>query len=194
MTQQQQQQRQRQQQSQQRGRGFYDPLSEINRLFAQMFGMTRRPGTEQQQQQQGDGGQTTAWAPNIDVLQRDNDLVIRVELPGVEPDEVDVTIQNNVLTISGVVREEREEERQGYLVRERRTGAFRRSLQLPQEVDESAVVARFDNGVLEIVLEGAAASQEPTRVQVESGNGSRSQQRSDSAQQQSDGSQQGSSR
>ena len=186
MTQQQQQQRQRQQQSQQRGRGFYDPLSEINRLFAQMFGMTRRPGTEQQQQQQGDGGQTTAWAPNIDVLQRDNDLVIRVELPGVEPDEVDVTIQNNVLTISGMVREEREEERQGYLVRERRTGAFRRSLQLPQEVDESAIVAQYDSGVLEIILQGAAASQEPTRVQVQGADGSRSQQ--------SDGGRQGSSR
>jgi HSP20 family protein len=176
MTQQQQQQwQQRQQQSQQRGRGFYDPLSEINRLFTQMFGVARRPGTEQQQQQ-GDEGQTAAWAPNIDVLQRDNDLVIRVELPGVEPDEVDVTIQNNVLTISGIVREEREEERQGYLVRERRTGGFRRSLQLPQEVDESAVVARFDNGVLEIILQGAATSQEPTHVQVESGNGSRRQQ------------------
>jgi HSP20 family protein len=185
MTQQQQQQwQQRQQQSQQRGRGFYDPLSEINRLVNQVFvgGLARRPATEQQQQQ-GDGGQTTAWAPNIDVLQRDNDLVIRVELPGVEPDEVDVTIQNNVLTISGIVREEREEERQGYLVRERRTGGFRRSLQLPQEVDESAVAARFDNGVLEIILEGAATTQEPTRVQVESGNGSRSQQSNGGGQQ-----------
>ena len=153
--------------SPQRSRGFYDPLSEMNRLFDQVFsGLARRSRTEPQ----GDGGrETTAavWAPDIDVLHRDDDLVIRAELPGATPDEVDITIQNNVLTISGRVSEEREEERGGYLVRERRAGAFRRSLQLPQGIDENRVNARFDNGVLEVVLEGAAASQEPTRVEVQ---------------------------
>jgi HSP20 family protein len=148
-----------------RGRGFYDPLSEMNRLFAQVFGLPTQRG--------GDGGgedggeQGPAWAPAIDVLQRDGDLVVRAELPGVEPDEVDITVQNNILTISGRITEEREEEREGYLIRERRAGFFRRSLQLPQGVDESNISARFDNGVLEVVIEGAAAQAEPRHVQVE---------------------------
>ena len=163
-----------------RGRGFYDPLSEMNRLFAQVFGLTRNQGASDQRAEQGSRStqEITAWAPAIDVIQRDDDLVVRAELPGVTPDEVDITIQNNVLTISGRISEEREEEREGYLVRERRTGMFRRSLQLPQEVDEDDVSARFEDGVLEVVIEGAAEGQEPKHVQVESsdGGGSKSQQ------------------
>jgi HSP20 family protein len=154
-----------------RGRGFYDPISEMNRLFAQAFGLTTRGGDGE-----GDGeSQGRAWSPAIDVLQRDGDLVVRAELPGVEPEDVDITVQNNILTISGRISEEREEEREGYLIRERRAGFFRRSLQLPQGVDESNITARFDNGVLEVVIEGAAQAQEPRHVEVEgqqeSGNG-----------------------
>ena len=146
-----------------RGRGFYDPLSEMNRLFEQMFGgLTRRAESTQQ------GEQATEWAPAIDVLQRDEDLVIRAELPGAKPEDVDVTVQNGMLTISGKREEEREEEREGYLVRERRYGSFRRSLQLPEDVDESKINARFENGVLEVTIQGAAAAREPKRVQIES--------------------------
>jgi HSP20 family protein len=170
-----------------RGRGFYDPLSEMNRLFAQVFGLTRNQGASDQRADQGSRStqEISAWAPAIDVIQRDDDLVVRAELPGVTPDEVDITIQNNVLTISGRISEEREEEREGYLVRERRTGMFRRSLQLPQEVDEDDVSARFEDGVLEVVIEGAAEGQEPKHVQVESsdGGGSKSQQEGNGDQQ-----------
>ncbi len=156
-----------------RGRGFYDPLSEMNRLFAQVFGLPTQRGGGDGGQGDGGGDEGPAWAPSIDVLQREGDLVVRAELPGVEPDEVDITVQNNVLTISGRISEEREEEREGYLIRERRAGFFRRSLQLPQGVDESNITARFDNGVLEVVIEGAAAQTEPRHVQVEGqqGNG-----------------------
>jgi HSP20 family protein len=152
-----------------RGRGFYDPLSEMNRLFGEMFGgPAHRSGTGQQQQ----GTQITGWAPTIDVVQRDEDLVIRAELPGARPEDVDITVQNGVLTISGKLEEEREEERQGYLVKERRYGTFRRSLQLPQDVDEDQIHARFENGVLEVTVQGAAAAMEPRRVQIEGTDGS----------------------
>ena len=146
-----------------RGRGFYDPLSEMNRLFEQMFGgTTRRPENSQQ------GASVAEWAPAIDVLENDGDLVIRAEIPGAKPEDVDVTVQSGVLTISGRREEEREEERGGYLVRERRYGSFRRSLQLPEDVDESKINARFENGVLEVRIQGAAAAREPKRVQIES--------------------------
>src|SRR3954449_6323886 len=88
-----------------RSRGCYDPLSEMNRLFEQVFaGGTRRAGD-------GQRGQLTGWSPAIDVLQQDDDLVVRAELPGVSPEDVDITVQNGVLTISGKLDEEREEAR-----------------------------------------------------------------------------------
>jgi len=93
--------------SRHRGRGFYDPLSEMNRLFDQMFGgVARRTGEEQRTQDAG-------WSPAIDVIQEDEDLVVRAELPGAKPEDVDITVHNGVLTISGKLEEEREEERSG---------------------------------------------------------------------------------
>ena len=143
-------------------RGFYDPQSEINRMFDDMFGsLMRRPGSQQRAQQ------FTEWAPAIDVLTKDGDLVIRAELPGVKQEDVDIALHNNVLTISGERKVEQEEERGGYHVRERRYGSFRRSLALPEGLDESKIHARYVNGVLEVTVEGAAAVQEPKRIQIE---------------------------
>ena len=106
------------------------------------------------------------------MIQEDEDLVVRAEIPGAKPEDVDVTIHNGILTISGKVEEEREEERGGYLVRERRSGSFRRSLQLPHDVDEDQIKANFENGVLEVRVPGAAAVQEPKRIQIGGGDGS----------------------
>jgi len=147
-----------------RGRGFYDPLSELNRLFGEMFGGLAR-------HQAGITQETlpAEWAPTIDVLQRDRDIVVRAELPGARPEDVDITLHDGVLTISGRREEEKQEERGGYLVRERRSGSFRRSLQVPQDVDESKIKARFENGVLEVTIQGAAVVQEPKRIQIHSG-------------------------
>ncbi len=134
--------------------------SEVNRVFDEMFGnMPRRAGGQQRQ--------TAEWAPAVDVLNRDGNLVVRAEIPGVRPEEVDVTVHDRVLTISGERKVEQEEERGGYLVRERRYGSFRRSMQLPEGVDESNIKARFQDGVLEVTLEGAAAVREPKRIQIE---------------------------
>jgi HSP20 family protein len=145
-----------------RGRGFYDPLSEMNRMFDEAFGgLVRRPGGQQRAQQ------VTEWAPAVDVLTKDGDVVVRAELPGVKQEDVDITLQDNVLTISGERNVEQEEERGGYHVRERRYGSFSRSFTLPEGLDESKIHARYDNGVLEVTVEGAAAVQEPKRIQIE---------------------------
>jgi HSP20 family protein len=148
------------------GRGFFDPLSEMNRMLDDVFGgLTRRPASQQRAQQ------LTEWAPAIDVVTKDGDLVIRAELPGVNQQDVDITLQNNVLTISGERKSEQEEERQGYYVRERRYGSFSRSLTLPEGVDESKIHARYENGVLELTVEGAAAVRQPKRIQIEGPSG-----------------------
>jgi HSP20 family protein len=145
-----------------RGRGFYDLHSEMNRLFDETYGgLSRQPERHQRAQH------LTEWAPTVDVLTRDDDLVIRAELPGVRPEDVDITVQDRVLTISGERGEEQEEQRAGYYVRERRRGSFRRSMTLPEGVDEDRVRARYENGVLEVTIEGAAAVREPRRIRVE---------------------------
>jgi HSP20 family protein len=147
-----------------RGRGFYDVQSEMNRLFDEMFGsFMRRPGGQQQHQR----SQLTEWAPAMDVLQRDGDLVVRAELPGVKLEDVDITVHDRVLTVSGERKVEEETERGGYYVRERRHGTFRRSMTLPEGVDEESIKARFEDGVLEVSIEGAAAVRKPKRIQIE---------------------------
>jgi HSP20 family protein len=149
------------------GRGFYDPHSEMNRLFDEMFGGLSSSSSRSGGQLRGQGA--AEWAPPIDAVQKDDDLVVRAELPGAKPEDVEVTVHQGVLTISGKREEQREEERGEYLVRERRSGSFRRSLQLPEGIDEDSIRARFDNGVLEVTVEGAAAAQGPKRIQLEGG-------------------------
>ena len=141
--------------------GFYDAHSEVNRLLDEMFGgLGRRPGSR--------GAQATVeWAPSVDVLQKDADLVVRVEMPGVKPEDVHVAVHNRVLTISGERKVDEEEERAGYYVRELRHGSFQRSMILPEGVDEEKIHARYQDGILEVTLEGATAAREPRRVQVE---------------------------
>jgi HSP20 family protein len=123
-------------------RGFYDAQSEVDRLFNEILGDVSRGRGRQ-------GGQQLAqWAPAVDVLTKDDDLVIRAELPGVK-----------------------QEERGNYHVRERRYGSFRRSMTLPEGTDESKVHARFEDGVLEVTVEGAAIEQAPKRIEIEGSSG-----------------------
>jgi len=97
--------------------------------------------------------------------------MVRAKLPGARPEDVEITVHQGVLSISGKREEQSEEERGGYLVRERRLGSFRRSLQLPEGVNEDSIRARFENGVLEVTIKGAAAEQGPKRIQVEGSRG-----------------------
>ncbi len=145
-------------------RGFYDMQSEMNRMFDEVFGNLARTGGRQQR-----GALPAQWAPALDVLQEDGDIVVRAELPGVRLEDVDITLQNGVLTISGERKAEEEREGSGYYVRERRYGSFRRSMALPEGVDESKIHARFTDGVLEVRVQGAAAVREPKRIQIEGG-------------------------
>jgi HSP20 family protein len=115
------------------------------------------------------GDEPTRWAPVLDVLQEDGDIVVRAELPGVKQEDVDITLHDGMLTISGERKAEEQREGSGYYVRERRYGSFRRSMTLPQGVDESKISARFEGGVLEVRVSGAAAVQEPRRIQIEAG-------------------------
>ena len=98
----------------------------------------------------GNGG--TAMAPTIDVSETDQELEIKAELPGVDKDDVDVTVADDVLTIKGEEKIDRDEKGKNYHVVERSRGSFMRSLTLPFRADPSKTKASFVDGVLTITL------------------------------------------
>jgi len=150
--------------SQYRGRGFYDPLSvsEMDRLFDEMFGaFTRREGTTQAKP-------IVVWAPAIDVIQKDGDLIVRAELPGTKPEDVDISLQNRILTISGTSKNAAEDV--DYYLQELPYGEFRCSVMVPEGVTPDSIKARLENGVLEVVLPGMAREAQPIKkIAVETG-------------------------
>ena len=92
-----------------------------------------------------------SWMPRIDVFSKENTLVVRAEVPGVDPDDIDVTVEGDALTITGSRTFETSEELEaGYHRRELATGDFTRTVLLPDGVDAEAITAASKNGVLEI--------------------------------------------
>lgn len=92
------------------------------------------------------------WSLRVDVLRREDQLIVRADLPGVTKDDVTIEVTDDALTIRGERKEEKEERRQGYRYRERSYGYFYRTLPLPEGVDTAKATAEFDNGVLEVVI------------------------------------------
>ncbi|MCC5810864.1 MAG: Hsp20/alpha crystallin family protein [Ectothiorhodospiraceae bacterium] len=109
----------------------------------------------------------TDWAPDVDVREEDDRFVVRADLPGVDPEDIEVTLEKNVLTIRGERTEEKKEEREGYHRTERFQGKFLRRFLLPDTGDASDVSARSDKGVLEITIPKSRRPQ-PTRIEVKS--------------------------
>ncbi len=93
------------------------------------------------------------WSPSVDVTETDNAIEITAELPGVSKDDVEVDLENNVLTIRGEKKSETEEKGKEKYLYERYYGSFQRTFSLPAPVDEGKVTAEFRNGVLKVHLE-----------------------------------------
>jgi HSP20 family protein len=109
----------------------------------------------------------TAWVPTTDIFARDEDLMIRCELAGVEPDDVEISLSRGVLLIWGDRNPAPDQSGElSYYVHERRFGAFRRHITLPERVTKDDLHASLENGLLEIVIAGAAATDEGERIQV----------------------------
>ena len=103
----------------------------------------------------------------IDVSQTDDAYVVKAEMPGVKPEDVQITIHGNTVSIRGEVRQEEERQDQRYLVRERRMGTYFRTFTLPTAVDPDRAEANFDNGVLTLTIPKSEAAK-PKRVKVRS--------------------------
>lgn len=90
------------------------------------------------------------YGPAVDVYQTDDEVVVKAQLPGVKKDDVDVSIQDNTLTIRAETKREEEVDEDGYFRRELRYGTYARRLPLPAPVDEEQVSAKMEDGVLEV--------------------------------------------
>lgn len=145
----------------------WDPARELdalqgdmNRLFDTFFG--RREGAA------GGGYASRRWIPPMDLVETEDQLVLRADLPGVEEQDIGIEVKDGVLTVSGERRSQHEEKREGFHRVERSFGRFSRSLELPKGVDPQSVSAHFDKGVLEVRMP-KPAERKPTRIEINPG-------------------------
>ena len=112
------------------------PDSQLNRLFSDFFARA----TQEQN--------LTTWAPAVDIYEGENELVVKADLPDVKPEELDIRVENNILTIRGERKFEKKVDEKNYLRVERAYGSFARSFSLANTVNTDAIMADYKDGVL----------------------------------------------
>jgi HSP20 family protein len=133
--------------------------SEMNRLFNTFFDTpTSAAGN----------GPSRRWIPAMDLVETEDHFVLRADLPGLSEEDVNVELEDNVLTVSGERKVEREDKKEGYYRVERSYGEFQRSLTLPEGVDADKIEAAFDKGVLEVRIP-KPEERKPRRVAISVG-------------------------
>jgi HSP20 family protein len=137
------------------GREVDSLQSEVNRLFDTFFGGRPANGVRR-------------WVPPMDLVETDDHLVLKADLPGVDSDDVNIEVKDGVLTVSGERKTEHEERADGFYRVERAFGGFSRSMSLPQQVDAEQISASFDKGVLEVRIP-KPEERKPHRVEIGSG-------------------------
>lgn len=111
-----------------------------------------------------DSGQRS-WTPSVDLVRKEDSLVLRADVPGIKPEDVKIEVEDDVLTVSGEHREETEEKGEQYMRRERRYGSFSRSMVLPRGVKADDIQASCKHGVLEVTIPVPKAEQRQ-RVEI----------------------------
>lgn len=143
------------------------PFRDLTVLRKQMDDLFNRSLTGLTNGEEGESGSSTlsSWVPAMDVLETEDKVILRAELPGLTQEDVQLTVENNVLTLSGE-KNFRHEESEGHYRRiESRYGSFYRSFTLPSTVDQERIDAKFAHGVLEIELPKAEKAK-PKKIEV----------------------------
>jgi HSP20 family protein len=145
---------------------MFDPLAEmrgVDDMFDRVFGQAFRNPSGQPMQ--------SAILP-VDILERDNRLIVRAAVPGISPDDLDISVDNNVLTIRGETRSESEDQDAKVYRREVSFGSFSRSIRLPEKLNLDEVDAEFKNGCVTISIPRLVEPQkEPRRINVRNSDG-----------------------
>jgi HSP20 family protein len=113
---------------------------QINRLFGEAF------------ERSSEEGSLTTWAPSVDIYETEHELVVKADLPDVKPEELDIRVENNILTIRGERKFEKKVDEGNYLRVERSYGSFSRSFALANTVNTEAIKAEYQNGVLTLTV------------------------------------------
>ncbi|MFZ0633140.1 MAG: Hsp20/alpha crystallin family protein [Acidobacteriaceae bacterium] len=121
-------------------------------------------------QGEGDVLSTAAFVPPVDIYEDEHTIVLKLEVPGMKESDLDIQLENNVLTVKGERKFEKEEKEENFHRIERRYGSFYRSFTIPNTVNAESVKASYDAGVLRIELEKRAEAK-PKQIKVEVGKG-----------------------
>src|SRR5712691_2690042 len=139
----------------------FEPFRELqdrmNRLFSEAY-LSSPTGEE-------DWALGGSWAPAVDIYEQDNNIVLKAELPGVDPKDVDIRLENNTLTLRGERKFDDEVKKENYHRVERAYGAFTRSFTLPTVVDQGSIKAEFKDGVLRVTLPKREEAK-PKQIQI----------------------------
>jgi len=133
-----------------KGLTAWQPLREVEEVglrFEDIFGRPFLPGVWRVFP-----SEEMVWAPAIDVLEKEDKFLVKVELPGVKEEDVDVSVAGGTLTIEGEKKAESEVKKKGYYYSETSYGSFSRSVTIPSTVDASKIEASYDKGILDITL------------------------------------------
>jgi HSP20 family protein len=141
----------------------YDPWSLVDRLQGDL---DRLAGQRARVLDDETAGATTDWVPAVDIKEEDSRFLIQADVPGVESKDIEITMENGVLTLRGRRESESRSEQNGYRRIERVTGRFFRRFTLPDTADAEAIEARFSNGVLEVSIPKLPKVQ-PRRINVQ---------------------------
>ena len=139
-------------------RELQDRIDRMSRLFRESY---RPEGPEE-------ALTTTSFAPPVDIYEDEHNITLKMEVPGIDEEDIDVRIENNTLTIRGERRFEKEEKEENFRRVERQYGSFTRSFTLPSSVETENIQASYDKGVLEIRLTKKAEAR-PKQIKVKVG-------------------------
>jgi HSP20 family protein len=139
-------------------RSAQDEMTQMSPMLAHALGLHTQQGS----------ATATAWAPALDISERKDAYLVAVELPGLKPEDLDITMEDGLLTIQGERQFTSESSEQQFHRVERRYGAFRRSITLPAHAMAEGIEASFEDGVLQILVPKAEEAK-PKRIQVRPG-------------------------
>jgi HSP20 family protein len=139
---------------------MFPGIDSIRREMDTLFGSLARPFPSLRPSER------ESWMPTLDVYEKDGEMVIRLDLPGIEKKDVSVKVLDDILTIEGERKLEKKIEEENYLCQEAFYGAFTRRIALPNPVEEYEVKATFQNGVLEIHVPVKVETEKPKEIPV----------------------------
>jgi HSP20 family protein len=141
----------------------WDPFQEMLNLRRTVDRLFDNAGADR------DWGQSTTWGLALDVVENKDDFIVKASVPGINPEDLDISYSDDTLTIKGEIKSDNEVKEDRYHLRERRYGTFARSLSLPTKIRGDAIEASYNNGVVSLRLP-KAEEVKPKRIAIKVGN------------------------